>query len=165
MIRYHLIFKGTIDNVNFIRRIKAFFLRTLKSNADLSVLTGYEKIECCLQLLLIKLNGKKAAIFCDSTIHDKKQNLFKGLLKRLIFTSVDGIFGYGLRRYEFSNICVVIGFILGIMAERSFHQSLMVSVGNYSIFWSSIVSVILIVLLCLALVLPFMNRVFSKRSN
>ena len=76
-----------------------------------------------------------------------------------------GIFGYGLRRYGFSNICVVIGFILGIMAERSFQQSLMVSIGSYSIFWSSIVSIILIILLCVVMLLPFVNSVLSKKNE
>lgn len=74
-----------------------------------------------------------------------------------------GVFGYGLRRYEFSNICVVIGFILGVMAERSFHQSLMVSIGRYSIFWSSPVSVILIILLVIALLYPLFTRFFFRR--
>ncbi|MDR3631674.1 MAG: glycosyltransferase family 4 protein [Desulfocapsaceae bacterium] len=98
---FDLIFKGSLDNVSLIRRTTMLILRILKSDADMILLTGYEKIEYWVQLFLIKLKGKKAALFCDSTIHDNKQTFFKDLLKRVIFTSVDGIFGYGSRSKEY----------------------------------------------------------------
>ncbi len=96
-----LLFKGSLDRVSLRERIATLFLRTLISDADLVLLTGYEKIECWMQIMIIRLKGKKVALFCDSTIHDNKQTVLKGLLKRIIFKSVDGIFAYGLRSKEY----------------------------------------------------------------
>lgn len=83
----------------------------------------------------------------------------------VVLAFIFGIFGYGLRRYEFSSICVVIGFILGIMAERSFHQSLMVSLGSYSVFWSSTTSLVLIFLLAAAVLFHIFSILSSRRRS
>jgi len=98
---FDLLFKGSLDKVSLGRRMTTLFLRTLKSDADLVLLTGYEKMECWLQFFLIRLKGKKTALFCDSTIHDNRQTVLKGLFKRFIFQAADGIFGYGLRSKEY----------------------------------------------------------------
>jgi len=98
---FDLLFKGSLDKVSLNARLTTLFLRTLKSDADLVLLTGYEKVECWMQVFLLKLKGKKVALFCDSTIYDNPQTVGKGLLKRIIFKFVDGIFGYGLRSKEY----------------------------------------------------------------
>ena len=99
--QYDLMFKGALDNVPFLAKIKAIFKETLSSQAQLHILTSYEKLETILQMLLIKILGKKFAVFCDSTIHDNPQRFFKGLVKAAIFRSADGIFGYGQRSREY----------------------------------------------------------------
>jgi len=47
---------------------------------------------------------------------------------------VFGLFGYFLRRHGYPLISLVIGLILGRLAEGSFHQALMISDHDYSVF-------------------------------
>lgn len=98
---FDLLFKGAYGQIPLAQRINAMAVRVWRSDADLFILTGYEKIECWVQLFLIKLKGKKAAVFCDATLHDNKQTVVKGLFKRLFFKSVDALFGYGPRSREY----------------------------------------------------------------
>ncbi len=54
-----------------------------------------------------------------------------------------GIFGYLLRRYGFPLITVVIGYILGPLAEKSYLQSMQISDGSPMIFVTEPISLIL----------------------
>ncbi len=54
-----------------------------------------------------------------------------------------GIFGYLLRRYGFPLITIVIGYILGPLAERSFIQSMQISDGSPMIFVTEPIALIL----------------------
>ncbi|MFC1817003.1 tripartite tricarboxylate transporter permease, partial [Thermodesulfobacteriota bacterium] len=77
-----------------------------------------------------------------------------------------GFFGYFIKRNGFPVITLVIGYILGKLAEISFHQSLMISHGDHWIFFKRPISLILIVLLILILLLPFLkkNRMKAKEG-
>lgn len=98
---YDLLFNGTYDAIPLPRRIIELAKRTWSSDADLFILTGYQKPEVWIQLALIKIRGKKAAVFCDATIYDNPQTFLKGLVKRVFFKTVDGIFGYGPRSKDY----------------------------------------------------------------
>ncbi|MFC2040193.1 tripartite tricarboxylate transporter permease [Chloroflexota bacterium] len=78
---------------------------------------------------------------------------------------IAGIFGYGLKKFGYSPVCLVIGFILGFIAERVFHQSLMISYGSYAIFFTRPISLILFILLILVLLLPFITRLRIKSRS
>ena len=66
-----------------------------------------------------------------------------------------GVFGYCMRRYGFPLITVVIGFILGPLAEQAFLQSLMISDGRYDIFYGQPIVVVLMILTLATVTLPF----------
>ena len=68
-----------------------------------------------------------------------------------------GIFGYCMRRYGFPLITVVIGFILGPLAEQAFLQSLMISDGRYDIFYGQPIVVVLMTLTLVTVALPFLK--------
>ncbi len=70
---------------------------------------------------------------------------------------LSGIFGYVMRRFGFPLITVVIGFILGPLAERAFLQSLMISDGSYMIFLTQPITVVLMILTIGTLILPFLS--------
>jgi putative tricarboxylic transport membrane protein len=76
-----------------------------------------------------------------------------------------GLFGYGMVRFGFPIVCLVIGYILGIMAETAFHQSLMISSGSYAIFFTRTTSLILFVLLVLTVLLPFFRAMRREKSE
>lgn len=65
----------------------------------------------------------------------------------VLLAVVAAIAGFGLRKAGFPIITLVIGFVLGELAEKSFVQSLQISGGSYSVFFSRPVSIILILLI------------------
>jgi len=98
---FELLFKGSYDKINLFNRVVKILQYTLKSDAQLILLTGYNRIEYWAQLIALKLKGKKIAVFCDSTIYDQPQTFIKGILKRIFFTFVDCVFGYGQRSRDY----------------------------------------------------------------
>jgi len=75
---------------------------------------------------------------------------------------LSGIFGYVMRRFGFPLITIVIGFILGPLAERAFLQSLMISDGSYLIFFTHPITVILMLLTLVALMLPLLSSLRKR---
>ena len=73
-----------------------------------------------------------------------------------------GLFGYGLIRFKFPIVTMVLGFILGVLAERAFIQSLQLSFGDYWVFFTRPVSATLFVALVAVLVLPAIRRKYLK---
>ncbi|MFC1945476.1 tripartite tricarboxylate transporter permease [Chloroflexota bacterium] len=73
-----------------------------------------------------------------------------------------GIFGYALNRFGFPPVCLVIGVVLGYIAEKNFTMSLMMSRGDYSIFFTRPISLILFFLFIAVLALPF---ILKLRAN
>ena len=98
---YTLLFKGSLDRVGFFKRLITIVKHAFKSEADLSILMGYEKPEIWAQMLILKARRKRVALFCDSTINDQPQEFIKGIVKRIIFKSVNGIFCYGSRTKDY----------------------------------------------------------------
>jgi putative tricarboxylic transport membrane protein len=53
-----------------------------------------------------------------------------------VFVAISfGVFGYFARRHGYPLISLVIGLILGKLAEGSFHQALMISDHDYTVFF------------------------------
>jgi len=75
---------------------------------------------------------------------------------------LSGIFGSVMRRFGFPLITIVIGFILGPLAERAFLQSLMISDGSYLIFFTHPITVILMLLTLVALMLPLLSSLRKR---
>jgi putative tricarboxylic transport membrane protein len=57
-------------------------------------------------------------------------------------------------KFDLSRISVVIALVLGTLAERSFTQSLQISRGDYGIFVSRPLSLLLIIVCLVSLSLP-----------
>jgi putative tricarboxylic transport membrane protein len=70
----------------------------------------------------------------------------------VILSVVFGVIGYLMIRYGFPRITLVIALILGELAERSFHQSLNMASGDWTVFFTRGISLTLfiITLACLA---------------
>ncbi|MFC1945323.1 tripartite tricarboxylate transporter permease [Chloroflexota bacterium] len=78
---------------------------------------------------------------------------------------IAGAFGYGMSRFGFPVICLAIGYILGVIGEKAFHQSLQSNLGSYDIFFTRPISLVLIVLLIIVLLLPFINWFRTKKAS
>ncbi|MEO9339586.1 tripartite tricarboxylate transporter permease [Mesorhizobium sp. SB112] len=73
-----------------------------------------------------------------------------------------GILGYVLRRFGYPIAPVVVGLILGPMAEKSLRQALQISQGDPSVLVHSWISVVLIALAIAAVAVPLILRARGK---
>lgn len=83
-----------------------------------------------------------------------------------VFVSIIfGIVGFVMRKAEYSVVTFVIGFILGPLAETAFHQSLMISYGDYFIFFKRPLSLGLIVAFVVVLAFPALRRLAHRLAS
>ncbi|MFA5659653.1 MAG: tripartite tricarboxylate transporter permease, partial [Oscillospiraceae bacterium] len=75
---------------------------------------------------------------------------------------IAGFLGYFLNKMQFSMSSVIIGIILGGMAEANFTGSLIMSDGKMSIFFERPISAIFITIAVLSLLSPIFKPVFKK---
>lgn len=75
---------------------------------------------------------------------------------------VSGFIGYFLNKLGFSMSAIIIGIILGSMAEQNFVGSLIMSDGNFSIFYTRPLCLFFLASAVLSLLSPFIGRLFKK---
>jgi putative tricarboxylic transport membrane protein len=71
---------------------------------------------------------------------------------------ITGFIGYLMRRFEFPVAPCIIGLILGPLAEQNLRRALSISQGDWSVFVTHPISLILLVLAAIMLVLPVIWR-------
>lgn len=69
----------------------------------------------------------------------------------VVVAALFGIIGYVMILYGISRVSLLIGFVLGPLAEVYFHQSLQLSGGSYMIFFESYVSLAIVLAIVLSL--------------
>ena len=74
-----------------------------------------------------------------------------------------GLLGWLLRRYNFPTAPVILGLILGFLAETNFRRALLM--GDGSIFFTRPVSLIMLILAALSLFWPLISAYIKKRKN
>lgn len=82
---------------------------------------------------------------------------YRGNIWDVAMALIAGIMGFALKKTGFPVICLVIGYVLGVLAERAFHQALMVSQGKISIFFNSPISLVLLALILIVFLFPFIK--------
>ena len=80
----------------------------------------------------------------------------------VVAAMVFGVIGYAMVRFDYPRITMVIALVLGGIAERSYHQSLMMSDGSHGIFFTRPVADVLLGLVLLSLTLPAL-RLLAQR--
>ena len=73
-----------------------------------------------------------------------------------------GILGYVMRRYHYPIAPVVVGLILGPLAEQQLRRALAISQGDPSVLLHSPVAVILYIIAAVAVLLPVLLRLRGK---
>ena len=71
-----------------------------------------------------------------------------------------GVFGYLAEKYGYSLAPLVLAFVLGPLMETSLRQSLIISQGDFSIFFLRPISGVLLAVGVIFVGLPLMRRVF-----
>ena len=82
--------------------------------------------------------------------------LLRGEILDVLLVLTVGLFSYGFEKYGFSLVALVIGFVMGTLVEVSFHQSLGMAFGSYTIFFTRPISLVLFCLVILTMSLPFL---------
>jgi putative tricarboxylic transport membrane protein len=75
-----------------------------------------------------------------------------------------GVLGFGMRRFDFPAAPLIIGLILGPMAEQSMRQALTISQGNWATFFTRPISGTLMAISIALLVVPNLMRFVRSRK-
>jgi putative tricarboxylic transport membrane protein len=76
-----------------------------------------------------------------------------------------GLVGFLMRRYDIPVAPVIVGMILGPLAEQQFRRALAISQGDPSIFITSPISATVLLIAALAVIVPPIWRRFSRKSQ
>ncbi len=82
----------------------------------------------------------------------------------LVILLFSGVLGYVFRKLDFDIAPFILAMIIGPTLEMSFRQSLMRSAGSFSIFFTSPIACVLIVLSCLLFVWNIFRAVRPKKA-
>jgi putative tricarboxylic transport membrane protein len=75
-----------------------------------------------------------------------------------VVTFIFGIIGYLFVVFDYPATCLVLGLVLGNLMEANFQRSLLISGGEYSIFFTRPISLTLFILTVGLLVGPYLKR-------
>jgi putative tricarboxylic transport membrane protein len=81
-----------------------------------------------------------------------------------IVTVIFGLLGYEMRKFDFSRIALILGLILGGLAERSFRQALMSESGMAG-FFTRPISLTLFLLIILLFALPYLQSYWKIKRR
>lgn len=82
----------------------------------------------------------------------------------LVLLYAVGIIGFFMRRFDFPTAPVIIGMILGPLAEQNFRQAMTISQGDMSIFVTKPLSATLLAVAALAFLGPYLWRLVSSAT-
>lgn len=83
----------------------------------------------------------------------------------VIVMFVFGVFGYFLKKINVSPSPIILGLILGPMAESNFRRALLMSRGDYDTFFSTGISLFFFSLILLTLIFPIFKKYIFKRNR
>jgi putative tricarboxylic transport membrane protein len=81
----------------------------------------------------------------------------RNMMEDVMISLVFGILGYVMLKGGFTTVPLLLGLVLGEMVELNYHRALLMSAGSYSIFYSSTVCKILILLTIVSLAGPYLG--------
>jgi putative tricarboxylic transport membrane protein len=76
-----------------------------------------------------------------------------------------GVLGYAMRAYGFSAAAMVLGMVLGVMAESEMRRSLIISHGSWTIFMTRPITAGLLLLTLGVLVYPLVRGALARRRS
>jgi putative tricarboxylic transport membrane protein len=88
-----------------------------------------------------------------------------GEIENVVVTAAFGILGFLMIRLDYPRLTVVIAMVLGNTAERSFHQTMAMSDGDWSIFVTRRVAIILVIAIVAMLVWPLARALMRRLAR
>jgi putative tricarboxylic transport membrane protein len=98
-------------------------------------------------------------IFATVGAYGMRQSAFD-----LVLLWAIGVVGVLMRRFDFPTAPVVVGMILGPLAEAQLRNAMSIGEGNWTVFIDRPMSLALLLLVVAILVLPRVVRHFSRRA-
>ena len=83
-------------------------------------------------------------------------------IENVVLTAVFGVIGYLMIRFDYPRLTIVIALVLGATAERNFHQSMLMSDGQWSIFTNRALCLALFSGIVILLALPLLKGAFQQ---
>jgi putative tricarboxylic transport membrane protein len=83
----------------------------------------------------------------------------------LILLYIVGIIGFLMRRYDFPTAPVIIGMILGPLAEQNFRQSMTISAGDWTVFFTRPLSLTILIIAFLLVAVPQLYGFLKERQR
>jgi putative tricarboxylic transport membrane protein len=75
-----------------------------------------------------------------------------------------GVLGWLMKRYDWSAAPMILGLVLGPIFENSLRQSLTLSHGSGTIFFTRPLAAVLLLLALLAVTTPLWSRIFNAKT-
>ncbi|MFB3884966.1 MAG: tripartite tricarboxylate transporter permease [Thermodesulfobacteriota bacterium] len=82
----------------------------------------------------------------------------------VLLTCFFGFLGYIMDRFGYNRVPLILGLVLGEMAEKNFRRALIVSDGSYDIFYSSWIGRVLLILILFSLTYPYLKLARKRLS-
>jgi putative tricarboxylic transport membrane protein len=76
-----------------------------------------------------------------------------------------GILGYLMKKFGYEGAPLVLAFVLGPMMEQNLRKSLIISQGDFSIFFTRPLAAISLIVSIALLILPMIGRFSKKRAE
>jgi putative tricarboxylic transport membrane protein len=78
-------------------------------------------------------------------------------IENVVITAIFGVIGYLMIRFDYPRLTIVIALVLGASAERNFHQSMLMSDGQWMIYLIRPICLLLLAGIVVLLVLPIVR--------
>jgi putative tricarboxylic transport membrane protein len=75
-------------------------------------------------------------------------------IENVVITAIFGVIGYLMIRFDYPRLTIVIALVLGASAERNFHQSMLMSDGQWVIYVYRPICLLLLAGIVVLLALP-----------
>lgn len=98
-------------------------------------------------------------IFATVGVYGMRQSAFD-----LVVMYAIGLLGVLMRRYDFPTAPVIVGMILGPLAEAQMRNALSIGEGHWGVFVERPMSLVLLLLIVAVLVVPRLGRVLRRRA-
>lgn len=83
----------------------------------------------------------------------------------VLIAIVFGVIGYVLNKRNYPVACLVLGMVLGQLAESNFQRAMLISDGSYSSFFTRPLSLVFLLIIIGSLVLPPLLSKLGKKFS
>lgn len=139
--------------------VYSIFIGLLLANAVMGIF-GFSLIRIFVKVVNIPKEILLPVIFCLTFVGAYAYN---NSMTDVFVMVACGILGYFLNKTQFSMSAIVIGIILGAMAEANFRGALIMSDGSLAIFLTHPICAVFLLLACVSLFSPILGPVVKKR--